>query len=132
MVGANLGTLQDQVALVTGATAYIGRAVANELARRGATVVVNARSAASGAAVVEEIEAAGGRSEFEGADLTGRAAMQAMVARIVQRHGRLDVLVASGAGASSDSLVFKLFMEMDGSDFRDLCPLALAYARVSI
>jgi len=117
MIGSDMKTLQDQIALVTGATAYIGRAVASELARRGATVVVNGRSAARGAAVVEEIQAAGGRAEFECADLTERAAVQAMVERIVQRHGRLDVLVASGAGASSDSLAFKLFLEMEGSDF---------------
>jgi len=62
---SDVGTLPDQIALVTGATAYIGRAVANELARRGATVVVNGRSADSRAAVVEEIRAAGGRAEFE-------------------------------------------------------------------
>ena len=110
-------TLQDRIALVTGATAYIGRAAAQELARRGALVVVNGRNADSGQAVVNEIHSAGGRAEFEAADLTDRDAVQAMVGRIVQRHGRLDVLVASGAGASSDSLAFKLFMEMEGADF---------------
>ena len=110
-------TLQDRIALVTGATAYIGRAAAQELAQRGALVVVNGRNADSGQAVVDEIHSAGGRAEFEAADLTDREAVQAMVGRIVQRHGRLDVLVASGAGASSDSLAFKLFMEMEGADF---------------
>ena len=110
-------TLQDRIALVTGATAYIGRAAAQELAQRGALVVVNGRNAASGQAVVDEIHSAGGRAEFEAADLTDREAVQAMVGRIVQRHGRLDVLVASGAGASTDSLAFKLFMEMEGADF---------------
>lgn len=110
-------TLQDRIALVTGATAYIGRAAAQELARRGALVVVNGRNAHNGQAVVDEIHSAGGRAEFEAADLTDREAVQAMVGRIVQRHGRLDVLVASGAGASSDSLAFKLFMEMEGADF---------------
>lgn len=109
--------LQDKIALVTGATAYIGRAVAVELAQRGALVVVNGRNAASGQAVVDEIFAAGGQAEFEPADLTDRLAVQAMVARIAQRHGRLDILVASGAGASSDSLAFRLFMDMDGADF---------------
>ena len=110
-------TLQDRIALVTGATAYIGRAAAQELAQRGALVVVNGRNAHNGQAVVDEIHSAGGRAEFEAADLTDREAVQAMVGRIVQRHGRLDVLVASGAGASSDSLAFKLFMEMEGADF---------------
>lgn len=108
---------QAPIALVTGATAYIGHAVASELARRGAHVVVSGRDADSGNAVVNEIAGAGGTAEFEAADLTDRAAVQAMVDRIAQRHGRLDILVASGAGASSDSLGFKLFMEMDGPDF---------------
>lgn len=110
-------TLQDRIALITGATAYIGRAAAQELARRGAHVIVNGRNAHSGQAVVEEIQNAGGRAEFEAADLTDPEAVRAMVGRIVQRHGRLDVLVASGAGASSDSLAFKLFMEMEEADF---------------
>jgi 3-oxoacyl-[acyl-carrier protein] reductase len=110
-------SLQDKIALVTGATANIGRAVALELAGRGARVVVNGRNAESGRAVVDEIAAAGGQAEFEPADLTDRSAVREMVARIAERHGRLDVLVASGAGASVDSLAFRLFMEMDGADF---------------
>ena len=109
--------LSAAVALVTGATAYIGRAIALELARRGAHVVVSGRNAAAGQAVADEIAAAGGRAEFAAADLTDRAAVQALVSGIVQRHGRLDVLAASGAGASSDSLAFKLFMDMSGEDF---------------
>lgn len=113
----NSSTLQSSIALVTGATAYIGRAIALELARRGAHVVVNGRNAEAGLAVAQEIAAAGGSAEFEAADLGDRAAVHAMVGRIVQRHGRLDVLAASGAGASSDSLAFKLFMDMSGEDF---------------
>ncbi|MDP1691149.1 MAG: SDR family oxidoreductase [Burkholderiaceae bacterium] len=112
-----MNLLQNRIALVTGATAFIGRAVALELARRGARVVVNGRNADSGQAVVEEITAAGGGAEFEAADLTDRDAVKAMLGRVVQRHGRLDILVASGAGASSDSLAFKLFAEMEGADF---------------
>ena len=104
--------LSAAIALVTGATAYIGRAIALELARRGAHVVVSGRNAAAGQAVANEIAATGGRAEFAAADLTDRAAVQALVGGIVQRHGRLDVLAASGAGASSDSLAFKLFMDI--------------------
>lgn len=79
--------------------------------------VVSGRNVTAGRAVAVEIAAAGGTAEFEAAELTDQAAVQAMVDRIVQRHGQLDVLVASGAGASGDSLGFKLFMEMDGDDF---------------
>lgn len=55
--------LHGKTALVTGATAFIGRAVAIELARRGARVVVNGRNPDSGRAVIEEIAAAGGQAE---------------------------------------------------------------------
>ena len=110
-------TLEGRIALVTGATAYIGRSIAGELARRGAHVVVNGRNPESGARAVAEIAAQGGSAEFEAADLTDQGAVRAMVERIAARHGRLDVLVASGAGASSDSPSFKLFSEMDGADF---------------
>ena len=97
----NPPSLQSSIALVTGATAYIGRAIALELARRGAHVVVNGRNAEAGLAVAQEIAAAGGSAEFEAADLGDRAAVHAMVRRIVQRHGRLDVLAASGAGPAA-------------------------------
>lgn len=111
------GPLAGKIALVTGATAFIGRAIALELARRGAHVVVNGRNRDAGAVAVNEIIAAGGQAEFEAADLTDQMAVKAMVARIAARRGRLDILVASGAGASTDSPSFRLFAEMEGADF---------------
>lgn len=112
-------SLSGRIALVTGATAYIGRAVAAELARRGAQVVVNGRDRAAGEAVVAEIAANGCSAEFEQADLADAGAVRAMVDRVAERHGRLDILVASGAGASADSPSFRLFMEMGGADFEN-------------
>ncbi|OGA63619.1 MAG: hypothetical protein A3G81_28970 [Betaproteobacteria bacterium RIFCSPLOWO2_12_FULL_65_14] len=112
-------SLSGRIALVTGATAYIGRAVAAELARRGAQVVVNGRDRAAGEAVVAEIAANGCSAEFEQADLADAGAVRAMVGRVAERHGRLDILVASGAGASADSPSFRLFMEMGGADFEN-------------
>ncbi len=111
------GPLAGKIALVTGATAFIGRAIALELARRGAHVVVNGRNRDAGAVVVQEIVAAGGDAEFEAADLTDQMAVKTMVARIAANRGRLDILVASGAGASADSPSFRLFAEMEGADF---------------
>ena len=96
--------LKDKVAVVTGATAFIGRACAIRLAEQGATVVVSGRNAEAGAAVVAEIEAA---------DLFDAGQMQAMADRVAARFGRIDVLVASGAGASHDSPSFRLFKDMD-------------------
>jgi 3-oxoacyl-[acyl-carrier protein] reductase len=111
------GQLQGQIALVTGATAFIGRAIALELARRGAHVIVNGRNPEAGQAVINEIAANGYSATFEQADLTNSDAVHAMVDRVAERHGRLDILVASGAGASADSPSFRLFKEMSNGDF---------------
>src|SRR5881392_3396228 len=81
--------LQGQKALVTGATSGIGRAVALQLARDGAEVVVHGRDAARGVDTVEEITAAGGKASFVAADL-GDAAD---VARLASELGEVDILI---------------------------------------
>ena len=108
--------LSGKVALITGSTAYIGRASAHKLASLGATVIINGRNKEAGKTVVEEITAAGGSAIFEQADLTQAEAMTQMADRIVERLGKIDILVASGAGASQDSLPFRLFQEMNTDD----------------
>jgi NAD(P)-dependent dehydrogenase (short-subunit alcohol dehydrogenase family) len=81
--------LEGKVALVTGATSGIGRAVAVQLAAQGATVVVHGRDATRGAAVVAEIENAGGSARFVGADLSEPA--EAL--RLAEEVGDVDILV---------------------------------------
>src|SRR2546425_11849338 len=87
--------LQGQKALVTGATSGIGRAVALQLARDGAAVIVHGRDAARGAETVDAITAAGGRARFVGADLSDPADLQ----RLVRAVGEIDILV-NNAGFS--------------------------------
>lgn len=76
-------------ALVTGATAGIGRAVAAQLAREGAQVIIHGRDAERGAAVVREIERDGGTARFVQADLT----VTAEVLRLAEEAGEVDILI---------------------------------------
>lgn len=83
------GELSGATALVTGATAGIGRAVALRLAALGAEVVVHGRDARRGAEVVEEVSAAGATARFVAADL----AEADDVRRLADEAGEVDVLV---------------------------------------
>jgi enoyl-[acyl-carrier protein] reductase III len=86
------------VALVTGGTRGIGRAIALRLARDGHDVVVNySRSATDAEAAVRELQAAGARAEAVQCDIGDREAVFAMVRGVADRFGRLDVLVNSAA-----------------------------------
>src|SRR3954454_8040918 len=81
--------LEGQRALVTGATSGIGRAVALQLARDGAEVLVHGRDAARGAETVEEIAASGGKASFVAADLGDAADVQ----RLASDVGDVDILI---------------------------------------
>jgi NAD(P)-dependent dehydrogenase (short-subunit alcohol dehydrogenase family) len=81
--------LHGQRALVTGATSGIGRAVALQLAREGAEVVVHGRDAARGAETVHEIAEAGGKASFVAADLASAAEVQ----RLAGEVGDVDILI---------------------------------------
>jgi NAD(P)-dependent dehydrogenase (short-subunit alcohol dehydrogenase family) len=81
--------LTGQRALVTGATSGIGRAVALQLARDGAEVVVHGRDAARGAETVAEITASGGTARFVAADLTDAADVE----RLASDAGDIDILI---------------------------------------
>jgi NAD(P)-dependent dehydrogenase (short-subunit alcohol dehydrogenase family) len=80
----------EKVVIVTGATSGIGRATALAFAREGAKVVIAGRRESEGTEVVREIEQAGGEALFVKTDVTREADAQALVARTVERFGRLD------------------------------------------
>jgi len=99
------GELQDRVALVTGASRGIGRAIALALAGRGARVAVNYLvNAAAAEETVCEVRKLGGEALAVQADVRDLAAVQAMVAAVRQAYGRLDILV-NNAGVLRDNLV---------------------------
>ena len=101
--------LTGRVALVTGASRGIGRAIAVKLASRGAQVVAAARgdnAAATAAAICQ----AGGRAEAVGVDVTDSSALESLPGSIVATHGRLDVVV-SNAGITRDQLLMRMKRE---------------------
>jgi 3-oxoacyl-[acyl-carrier protein] reductase len=101
-----MGQFDGKVAIVTGASRGIGRAIALELGRRGATVVAVARGDhAKGTA--DAIAAGGGAAAAVGVDVTDSAAVEALVGGTLQRHGHLDVLV-SNAGITRDQLLLRM------------------------
>jgi 3-oxoacyl-[acyl-carrier protein] reductase len=102
---------EQQVAIVTGASRGIGRAIAGQLGREGARVVVNYRQDAEAAvAGVAEIRAAGGEAAACQADVTDEKAVKGLVRFTLQQFGRIDILVAN-AGAVRDGLVATMTVE---------------------
>ena len=97
--------LQNQVAIVTGASSGIGSGVAKSLAAAGATVVVNYpvdATKAAAEAVLREITAAGGKGITAKADVSKEADVQKMFADTISRFGTVDILV-NNAGLQRDS-----------------------------
>ena len=86
-----MGRLANKVAIVTGASAGIGRATAKLFAAEGAAVVVGARRETELATLVAEIEAAGGRAVALAGDVRSEAYASALVALAVEKFGRLDI-----------------------------------------
>jgi 3-oxoacyl-[acyl-carrier protein] reductase len=96
--------LSGQVALVTGASQGLGRAIAEALAAAGATVAIAARSADKLAQVAAGIRAAGGKAEEVPCDVSKAEEVQRVVEAVVEKCGRLDILV-NNAGVTRDTLL---------------------------
>lgn len=104
-----MSTFEGRVALITGASRGIGRAIATRLAAGGATVVAAARGD-NAAATAEAIVAAGGRAEAVSLDITNADAVSSVVASVLDRHGRIDILV-NNAGITRDQLMLRMKRE---------------------
>lgn len=114
-----MGSLTEKIAIVTGASAGIGRAIAERLAQEGATVVVNyGKSADKAKAVVAGIESKGGKAVAVQADMSKIADVRRLVREAVQRFGRLDILV-NNAGM----VTFKPLVETTEEEFDQIFAL---------
>lgn len=103
-----MSTLAERVAVVTGGSRGIGRAIAEGLAGRGATVVVNyVQNHDAAQETVAGIRGAGGRADLSRFDVSDGQATHDAVRQIVDRHGRVDILV-NNAGVSVNALLPRL------------------------
>ncbi len=102
-------SLDGKVALVTGASRGIGRAIATRLAEQGATVIAAARGTNAGECAAE-LTRAGRRAEAMTLDVTDAPALERAPAEIIARHGRLDIVV-SNAGITRDQLLLRMKRE---------------------
>jgi 3-oxoacyl-[acyl-carrier protein] reductase len=103
-------SVRGKVVLVTGASRGIGRAVAEGLAAAGALVVLGARDEAKLAEAVEAIASTGGQASAVPLDVCHRNSVDAALASVLERHGRIDGLV-NNAGITRDNLLLRMKAE---------------------
>jgi NAD(P)-dependent dehydrogenase (short-subunit alcohol dehydrogenase family) len=127
--------LEGEVALVTGSTAGIGKAIARRFAEQGASVIVTGRDGERGEQSVQDCE---GNAIFVAADLTDPDAPNALVDAAIEEFGRLTVLVNNAAGSTTDGPVADLtdeqwrgILEVDLLAPARLCRAALPHLRES-
>jgi NAD(P)-dependent dehydrogenase (short-subunit alcohol dehydrogenase family) len=97
--------LKNKVALITGAGSGIGQAMAQLFAREGARVIVNDLSGARAEITVQQITAAGDEAVAVEADVSQRAAVEALVAQGTAKFGPIDILVNNAAVGSGDDIL---------------------------
>ena len=102
--------LAEKVAIVTGSTRGIGQAIAEELARQGAKVVISGRNGERAQQVAAAIQEAGGEAIAVQADVSHMADAQRLVRETLERWGRIDILV-NNAGITRDNLLLRMSEE---------------------
>ena len=114
---------KDTVALVTGGNSGIGRSISVHLAEAGATVIMVARDKEKGEDTRQEIAEKGGQSEFHSVQLGDHDAVKALLERVDEKYGALNVLIncaggsASKQGVTESSTVMERWDRMSGGNF---------------
>lgn len=119
--------MDKRVAFVTGGSRGIGAAIVRRLAKDGLHVVAVARSADKLNDIVAAIAAEGGSAEALACDIADSKALTEAIEKIVEKHGRLDVLV-NNAGITKDGLILR----MEDADFDAVIDTNLKSAFVAI
>ena len=118
---------EQRVAVVTGASRGIGRAIAHRLASDGRRVVLVSRSEGPLKDLAHEIEASGGAASVKAVDVGDRAAWASAIEEIAGEHGRLDILV-NNAGVTRDNLILR----MSDEEWDDVIRINLTAAFVGV
>lgn len=105
-----MGCLKDKTAIVTGAGTGIGKAIALELAQRGARIALCGRRAEPLEETAGQIKAAGGEAFFASCDVSSAASVQSFVKETIARFGKIDILV-NNAGLARDNLLLRMSEE---------------------
>jgi 3-oxoacyl-[acyl-carrier protein] reductase len=114
------GRFSGKAALVTGAAQGIGRAIAERLAREGASVLLVDIDADLAQRTADEIRAQGGKTDAIGGDISRREEVRRAVERCLERFGRLDVLAANAGIADGEP-----FMEISDASWRRIIDVNL-------
>jgi 3-oxoacyl-[acyl-carrier protein] reductase len=122
-----LETTQKRVAVVTGASRGIGRAIALRLAKDGRHVVLVARTESALHDLKHSIDSAGGSASVAAADISDPKVFAAAIEQIADQHGRLDILV-NNAGITKDGLALR----MSDEDWNSVVATNLTSAFVAI
>lgn len=101
------GKLDGKVALITGSTRSIGRAIAEDFLEEGASVVISGRSAEKGALALEELDA-GDRAHFVASDALAQDQVESLVDESITHFGAVDILVNNAGGCDGFALIHEL------------------------
>ncbi len=100
-------SLESKIAIVTGASRGIGKGIAAELARSGATVVCVSRSEADVQRVADQLRDKGFQADAMACDVSSQDSWKALIATTLESHGKIDILV-NNAGVTKDTLLMRM------------------------